>query len=81
MKTTTNEESLKETFDCPHCGGSGTYTSPVAPGAPPDSGWFEKYDACGCTGKVTREEWNQWLNYLAGDPAPARTEPKENERF
>jgi hypothetical protein len=70
-------ERLKQSpglFDCPRCGGTGEYS-------------IETEDGCGCTtscrachgsGRVTKEDWNSWCDYLASlTPSAPHTDRRD----
>lgn len=55
----------EQEFDCPRCGGSGTYSIVLADG----NGVDERCRACARTGRVTRREWQEWCDIAYGRAA------------
>jgi DnaJ-class molecular chaperone len=60
---------MSNLYDCPRCGGTGEYTMDMC---------GKRCRACGATGKVTPEEWQEWCDVAHGGenrmqfPSPPR---------
>jgi DnaJ-class molecular chaperone len=51
----------KEVVACPRCNGTGEYSITTEDG----NGFSERCRPCGGTGRLSKEAWNAWCDYLA----------------
>jgi hypothetical protein len=58
-------------FDCPRCQGTGSWECISADDAPPEERFYtvEQCRACGGTGRVTQQRWDDWCDFLQQLPA------------